>query len=198
MMTKPGHPSVPKTAGSLQDEKRWRSLWASVDGALVERMGLSMVRQLGLQSGVAMEVTGRCAETFRLRSDGRGGGSEASTQRQHRPMATSLATQTLIPGTTGRGQMKSVPHLSSHDGPGRDQTKGCGPTRNRKVVGSNPTSGSICPGEGPSSKTSECRVIRRWQPEHLNCRRYTCGLSPRGAAAWQSRLGRLFIGLGWT
>jgi hypothetical protein len=45
------------------------SVWASVDGVLVERMGLSMVRQLGLQSGVAMEVTGRCAETFRLRSD---------------------------------------------------------------------------------------------------------------------------------
>jgi hypothetical protein len=68
MVTKPGHPSVPKTAGSPQDRKRWRSLWASVDGALVERMGLSMVRQLGLHSGVAMEVTGRCAETFRLRS----------------------------------------------------------------------------------------------------------------------------------
>ena len=87
---------------TLQDGMRWRSLWASVDGALVERMGLSMVRQLGLQSGVAMEVTGRCAETFRLRSDGRGGGSEASTQRQHGPMATSLATQALVPGTTGR------------------------------------------------------------------------------------------------
>jgi hypothetical protein len=28
---------------------RWRSLWATVDGALVERMGLSMVGQLGLQ-----------------------------------------------------------------------------------------------------------------------------------------------------
>jgi hypothetical protein len=28
-----------------------------------------MVRQLGLQSGVAMEVAGRCAETFPLRSD---------------------------------------------------------------------------------------------------------------------------------
>jgi hypothetical protein len=43
MVTKPGHPSVPKNAGSLQDGMRWRSLWASVDGALVERMGLSMV-----------------------------------------------------------------------------------------------------------------------------------------------------------
>jgi hypothetical protein len=51
MMTKPGHPSVPKTVGSLQDGTRWRSLWASVDGALVERMGLSMVQQLALQSG---------------------------------------------------------------------------------------------------------------------------------------------------
>jgi hypothetical protein len=38
--------------------------------------------------------------------------------------------------------MKSVPHLSSHDGPGRVHLEGFGPTRNRKVVGSNPTSGS--------------------------------------------------------
>jgi hypothetical protein len=57
-------------------------------------------------------------------------------------VATSLATQALLPGTTGRVWMKSVPHLSSHDGPGRDQPQGFGPTRNRKVVGSNPTSGS--------------------------------------------------------
>jgi hypothetical protein len=43
--------------------------------------------------------------------------------------------------------MKSVPHLSSVDGPGRVQLKGFGPTRNRKVVGSNPTSGSKTAGQ---------------------------------------------------
>jgi hypothetical protein len=36
-------------------------------------------------------------------------------------VATSLATQALIPDATGRHQMKSVPHLSSQDGPGRVQ-----------------------------------------------------------------------------
>jgi hypothetical protein len=39
--------------------------------------------------------------------------------------------------------MESDPHVSSQDGPGRVQLEDFGPTRNRKVVGSNPTSGSI-------------------------------------------------------
>src|SRR5215218_6361770 len=38
--------------------------------------------------------------------------------------------------------MESVPLLSSHDGPGRVQLEDFGPTRNRKVEGSNPSSGS--------------------------------------------------------
>jgi hypothetical protein len=38
--------------------------------------------------------------------------------------------------------MKSVPHLSSHDGSGRVQLEDFGPSRNRKVEGSNPSSGS--------------------------------------------------------
>jgi hypothetical protein len=33
-------------------------------------------------------------------------------------LVTSLATQTLLPGTTGRHWMELVPLLSSHDGPG--------------------------------------------------------------------------------
>jgi hypothetical protein len=41
--------------------------------------------------------------------------------------------------------MESVPVLSSQDGSGRVQLEGFGPTRNRKVVGSNPTSGSTSP-----------------------------------------------------
>jgi hypothetical protein len=43
--------------------------------------------------------------------------------------------------------MKWVPLLSSQDGSGRIQLKDFGPTRNRKVVGSNPTSGSKTPGQ---------------------------------------------------
>jgi hypothetical protein len=43
--------------------------------------------------------------------------------------------------------MESVPVLSSQDGSGRVQLEGFGPTRNRKVVGSNPTSGSKTAGQ---------------------------------------------------
>jgi hypothetical protein len=43
--------------------------------------------------------------------------------------------------------MKSVPLLSSQDGSGRVQLEGFGPTRNRKVEGSNPTSGSKTAGQ---------------------------------------------------
>jgi hypothetical protein len=67
---------------------------------------------------------------------------------------TSVATQAPRPGTTGRVWMKSVPHLSSHDGPRRVQLEGFGPARNRKVVGSNPTSGPISAAERLSSKAS--------------------------------------------
>jgi ribosomal-protein-alanine N-acetyltransferase len=76
--------------------------------------------------------------------------------------------------------MESVPYVSSQDGPGRVQLEGFGPTRNRKVVGSNPTSGSICAGERLSSKTSIFGWIRRWQPEDLNCGRSTSKLAPLG------------------
>ena len=53
-----------------------------------------------------------------------------------RYLATFLATQALLPDPTGRHWMKSVPHLSSHDGAPRVQLEGFGPTRNRKVEGS--------------------------------------------------------------
>jgi hypothetical protein len=83
-------------------------------------------------------------------------------------VATSVATQALSIGGTRRSWMKSAPHLSSQDGAGRVQLEGFGPTRNRKVVGSNPTSGSKTAGQRLSSKTSTSTWIRRWQPEHLN------------------------------
>jgi sec-independent protein translocase protein TatA len=43
--------------------------------------------------------------------------------------------------------MESAPLLSSRDGAERVQLEGFGPTRNRKVVGSNPTSGSKTAGQ---------------------------------------------------
>jgi hypothetical protein len=43
--------------------------------------------------------------------------------------------------------MKSVPLLSSPDGSGRVRLEGFGPTRNRKVEGSNPSSGSKLAGQ---------------------------------------------------
>jgi hypothetical protein len=64
-----------------------------------------------------------------------------------RMVVTTLATQSLIPGTIGRHWMKSPPHLSSQDESGRVQLEGFGPTRNRKVEGSNPSSGSKTPGQ---------------------------------------------------
>ena len=64
--------------------------------------------------------------------------------------------------------MESVALLSSHDGPGRVQLEDFGPTRNRKVEGSNPSSGSKIAGQEFPSKTSIFGWIRWWQPEHLN------------------------------
>ena len=43
--------------------------------------------------------------------------------------------------------MESAPLLSSQDGTGRVQLEGFGPTRNRKVEGSNPSSGSKTAGQ---------------------------------------------------
>jgi hypothetical protein len=45
--------------------------------------------------------------------------------------------------------MKLLSHLSSQDGAGRVQLEGFGPTRNRKIVGSNPSSGSKTAAQKP-------------------------------------------------
>jgi hypothetical protein len=58
--------------------------------------------------------------------------------------------------------------VSSQNGSGRYLLDEGFSTRNRKVVGSNPTSGSKSAGQGQLSKTTTFRWIRRWQPEHLN------------------------------
>jgi hypothetical protein len=57
-------------------------------------------------------------------------------------VATALATQPLASDRTGRHPLDDAPYVSSHDASQRDCPDGFLPTRNRKVVGSNPTSGS--------------------------------------------------------
>jgi hypothetical protein len=74
-------------------------------------------------------------------------GAETRQLGSPRMVVTTLATQALIPGPTRRHQMKLVPRLSSQDGSGQVQLEGFGPTRIRKVVGSNPTSGSKTAGQ---------------------------------------------------
>ena len=75
--------------------------------------------------------------------------------------------------------MKSVPLLNSQDGPGRVQLEDFGPTRNRKVVGSNPTSGS---------KTSAQRVCTVLPPMVL----LTSLIIPCAASClWEARLAPL-------
>jgi hypothetical protein len=103
-----------------------------------------------------------------MRSDGRGVEPKGSMRASPGGVATSLATQALLSAGTGRHWMKSVPLPSSQDGPGRVQLEDFGPTRNRKVEGSNPSSGSKTAGQGLPSKTSIFGWIRWWQPEHLN------------------------------
>jgi hypothetical protein len=73
--------------------------------------------------------------------------------------------------------MELVPHLSSQDGSGRVQPEGWGPTRNRKVGGSNPTSGSISAGQRGyavlprtallASLIIPCAVNSLWRPAPL-------------------------------
>ena len=84
---------------------------------------------------------------------------------------------TTSPGTHSTDDPADV---SSQNGSGWHLLDEGFSTRNRKAVGSNPTLGSKTAGQTPSSKTSTFGWIRRWQPEHLNCRRYTSKLSPRG------------------
>jgi hypothetical protein len=52
------------------------------------------------------------------------GGGKASTLRQRSMVATSLATQALMLGTTGRVWMESAPLLSSQGGSGRVWAEG--------------------------------------------------------------------------
>jgi hypothetical protein len=51
-------------------------------------------------------------------------------------VATSVATQALRLGGTERHWMEWGPYLSSRNGSGQVRLEGFGPTRNRKVVGS--------------------------------------------------------------
>jgi hypothetical protein len=62
--------------------------------------------------------------TIRLRSDAHSGEPSKEVNANAGLLATSVATQALLPGTTGRHQMKSVPQLSSQDGSERVQAEG--------------------------------------------------------------------------
>jgi hypothetical protein len=62
-------------------------------------------------------------------------------------MATTLATQPPASDRTCQHLSDDALDLSSADAPQQHQADGFLPTRNRKVVGSNPTSGSISAGQ---------------------------------------------------
>jgi hypothetical protein len=57
--------------------------------------------------------------------------------------------------------------LSSQDRPGWHLLDECVSTRNRKVEGSNPSSGSIPASQWLPSKTTTTVWIWRWQPQRL-------------------------------
>jgi hypothetical protein len=65
-----------------------------------------------------------------------------------------LIIQTILLYPSGAVWTDDAAHVSRLDLSGADQIDAKHPTRNRKVVGSNPTSGSISAGERLSSKTS--------------------------------------------
>jgi hypothetical protein len=79
-----------------------------------------------------------------------------------------MIIQTILLDPTGAYWTDEASILSRLDPSVAVQIDAEHPTRNRKVEGSNPSSGSIPAGEGPSSKTSTSSWIRRWQPQHLN------------------------------
>jgi hypothetical protein len=79
-----------------------------------------------------------------------------------------MIIQTILLKPSGAVWTDEAPNVSSLDPSGAIQIDAKHPTRNRKVVGSNPTSGSKTAGQGPSGKASIFRWIRRWQPEHMN------------------------------
>ncbi len=82
-------------------------------------------------------------------------------------MIIPLIIQTIGLYPSGAVWTDEAPNVSRLDPSGAVQIDAEHPTRNRKVVGSNPTSGSKTPGQRISSKTSTFGWIRRWQPEHL-------------------------------
>jgi hypothetical protein len=78
-----------------------------------------------------------------------------------------MVIQPILLDPSGAVWTDSASTVSSLDPSGAIQVDAKNPARNRKVVGSNPTSGFISAGERPSSKSS-VSVIWRWQPERLS------------------------------
>jgi hypothetical protein len=79
-----------------------------------------------------------------------------------------MIIQTILLDPSGALWADRASNVSSLDPSGAIWVDGEHPARNRKVVGSKPTSGSICPAQGPSSKAGAIRWIGWWQPEHLS------------------------------
>jgi hypothetical protein len=68
-------------------------------------------------------------------------------------MVIRMVIQTIEPYPAGSDQIDAVSHVSRDD-PSPSDVSDCEvPPRNRKVVGSNPTSGSICAGQGPNGRS---------------------------------------------
>jgi hypothetical protein len=109
-----------------------------------------MVRQLGLQGGVAMEVTGRCVETFRLRSDALcvlarlARGRQPNRNDRLRCRGRCRGRCSALPSLA---LVCQAPSLICAALPSRLRLSGLRSPRNRKVEGSNPTSGSKLPAQ---------------------------------------------------
>jgi len=76
-----------------------------------------------------------------------------------------LIIQTIGLDPSGAVWTDEASNVSRPDPSGADQIDAEHPSRNRKVEGSNPSSGSIAAGRRLSSKTGAFGLIRRWQPD---------------------------------
>src|SRR5215203_3160173 len=94
------------------------------------------------------------------------GGATAGGTRDGpgRPLIIRLIIQTILLCPSGAVWTDRPSNVSSLDPSGAYRVDAEHPSRNRKVVGSNPTSGSICAGRRLLSKASRLGWNRRWQP----------------------------------
>jgi hypothetical protein len=89
-----------------------------------------------------------------------------------------MIIQTIGLDPSGTVWIDDAPNVSRLDPSGAVQADAKHPTRNRKVVGSNPTSGSICAGEGYQARRAHSGGSGGGNLSALIGRRYTFGLAP--------------------